>query len=312
MGKVERRHSPGCCDALARDGVVLADDDVRWDARGCCARAVALLDEATTSCAPRTTSTRCPGTLACDSARSLLNRVWTGDPAFPGGDFPGTLAVRRATRVAAGGYDGDVMFEEPGADADDRGGGRDGALSRRSLRAQAPADRAGTSPRGGRGRPTTTLRSRPAWPLLLSVIPAAAVAAARRRHRALGLAAAAVALTAEVGRRRAGGGAHFSATSSLLAPAWAVERGVRRLARRRAKAQRRGDVRRQPHRALGQLPTRAVACGRAAVDLAPGREPGDGLVGSVAERGDAGTAAAAEGDRAAASPRSRCRPRRST
>jgi hypothetical protein len=41
----------------------------------------------------------------------LLNRVFTGDPAFPVGDFPGTLAVRRDTFLRSGAYDGDALFE---------------------------------------------------------------------------------------------------------------------------------------------------------------------------------------------------------
>lgn len=46
-----------------------------------------------------------------DTARSLLNRVFTGDPTFPVGDFPGTLAVRREAFRASGTYDGDALFE---------------------------------------------------------------------------------------------------------------------------------------------------------------------------------------------------------
>jgi hypothetical protein len=46
-----------------------------------------------------------------DTARSLLNRVFSGDLEFPIGDFPGTLAVRRRALLATGGYDGDALFE---------------------------------------------------------------------------------------------------------------------------------------------------------------------------------------------------------
>ena len=42
---------------------------------------------------------------ACwDTGRMLLNRV-------TGGDWPGTLGVRRSALVATGGYDGRAMFE---------------------------------------------------------------------------------------------------------------------------------------------------------------------------------------------------------
>src|SRR4029079_2928969 len=46
-----------------------------------------------------------------DAARSLLNRVHSGDRELGSGDFPGTLGVRREAFVACGGYDGDVIFE---------------------------------------------------------------------------------------------------------------------------------------------------------------------------------------------------------
>ncbi len=39
-----------------------------------------------------------------DSGRMLLNRI-------SGGDWPGTLGVRRSRLQATGGYDGSVMFE---------------------------------------------------------------------------------------------------------------------------------------------------------------------------------------------------------
>lgn len=60
----------------------------------------------------------------------------------------------------------------------------------------------------------------------VSVAPLGALAVARRAAAPAGAAAAAVVALAEVGRRRAGGAAVFPATSSLLAPGWALERGL--------------------------------------------------------------------------------------
>ena len=95
--------------AARSQGVVIADDDVRWD-REALERAAALLD-GDDLVRPQNFFDPLPWHARLDSARSLLNRVWTGDRAFPRGDFPGTLVVRRASFLATGGYDGDVMFE---------------------------------------------------------------------------------------------------------------------------------------------------------------------------------------------------------
>ena len=54
-----------------------------------------------------------------DTARSLLNRVFTGDPTFPVGDFPGTLAVRRERLPRQRRLRRRRAVREPGADADD-------------------------------------------------------------------------------------------------------------------------------------------------------------------------------------------------
>jgi hypothetical protein len=89
--------------------VVLADDDVRYDAAALC-RVADLLDEAHLV-RPQNYFDELPWHARWDTARTLLNRVFTGDPEFPVGDFPGTLAVRRSAFLAADGYDGDVLFE---------------------------------------------------------------------------------------------------------------------------------------------------------------------------------------------------------
>ena len=60
----------------------------------------------------------------------------------------------------------------------------------------------------------------------LAVLPLVAWALARRRRRQVGLAAVSVVLLAEAGRRRAGGTAVFPRSASLFAPLWVVERSV--------------------------------------------------------------------------------------
>ena len=80
--------------------VVIADDDVRYD-DAALRRVVSLLDHAELV-RPQNFFDPCPWHARWDCARTLLNRAL-------GGDYPGTLAVRRAAVPA--GYDGDVLFE---------------------------------------------------------------------------------------------------------------------------------------------------------------------------------------------------------
>ncbi|WP_161604977.1 glycosyltransferase, partial [Cellulomonas massiliensis] len=82
--------------------VVVADDDVRYDALAL-TRVAALLDTADVVL-PQNAFDPLPWHARWDSARSLVNRGL-------GGDWPGTLAVRRSTLLRAGGYDGHVLFE---------------------------------------------------------------------------------------------------------------------------------------------------------------------------------------------------------
>ena len=89
--------------ALAREElVVIADDDVRWERDGL-ERLVGLL-EGCTLVRPQNVFAELPWHARWDTARSLLNRA-------VGADYPGTYGVRRSAFLAAGGYDGDVLFE---------------------------------------------------------------------------------------------------------------------------------------------------------------------------------------------------------
>ena len=89
--------------------IVIADDDVRYDPQAL-RRVAGLLDEADLV-RPQNYFDDLPWHARWDTGRSLLNRVFTGDPTFPVGDFPGTLAVRRSAFLASGAYDGDSLFE---------------------------------------------------------------------------------------------------------------------------------------------------------------------------------------------------------
>ena len=123
----------------ANELVVLADDDVRY-APATLRRTVALLAEADLV-RPQNYFDELPWHARWDTARSLLNRVFTGDPTFPVGDFPGTLAVRRSALLAVGGYDGDALFENLELMRTIRRRRRKGGDAARSLRPAAAAER---------------------------------------------------------------------------------------------------------------------------------------------------------------------------
>ncbi|HET6830236.1 MAG TPA: glycosyltransferase [Solirubrobacterales bacterium] len=225
------RHSPnGKVDgvltgiaAAAHERIVIADDDVRWE-RGTLAVALRRLAGAELVRPQNYFHPLC-WHARWDSARSLLNRVVTGDREFPVGDFPGTLALRRSAVLAIGGYDGRALFEnlELMREVAAAGG-----------RVVTPLDL--YVPR----RPPTfahfrSQRLRQAyddWAMparlgaFLAVIPVLLGLLARGRRRAAAALAVAPAIIAEAGRRRAGGARHFPPSCSLLAPLWVGERAV--------------------------------------------------------------------------------------
>ena len=221
MGKVN-----GVITGLRECGaerVVIADDDVRYDA-ATLRRAMDLLDDADLV-RPQNYFDELPWHARWDTARSLLNRACTGDREFPVGDFPGTLAVRRSTFFRARAYDGEALFENLELMRTMRAGGG---------RVLTPLDLyvARRPPSASHFR---TQRVRQAYddfamPLrigsFLAAGPLIGALATRRRWGALGSAGLAAIAVAELGRRRAGGRSRFPASSSLLAPAWIGERAL--------------------------------------------------------------------------------------
>src|SRR5918997_1355888 len=87
--------------ATTAERVVVADDDVRYDGAAL-ARAVALLDHADVV-VPQNVYDALPWHARWDTGRALLNRAF-------GGDFPGTLTLRRSA-LGPDGYDARVLFE---------------------------------------------------------------------------------------------------------------------------------------------------------------------------------------------------------
>jgi hypothetical protein len=200
----------------SHEAVIIADDDVRYDEAGLREMAEQL------TCAdvvrPQNYFRPLPWHAYLDTARVLLNRV-------SGGDWPGTLGVRRSVLVRTGGYDGNVLFEN--------------LELMRTVTAAGGTEAVAFGLYVRRLPPTTShywsQRVRQAYdefarPVRLAVWLSVAPAAV-----ALGLsggwvwfipAVAAAVVAAEAGRRKAAGRRVFPVATSLAAPLWIVERAV--------------------------------------------------------------------------------------
>lgn len=195
--------------------IVIADEDVRYG-DAALGRIADLLDEYDLV---RPQNFFAPLSLPArwDTARTLLIRA-------VGRDFPGTLAVRRSTFIAFGGYAGDVVFENLELLRTAEAAGARVASCPGLYVRRLPPGRA----HFGRQRVRYAYESlaQPSrMALELCIAPGTAILLTKRRSALAGCAIAA-AVAAETGRRRAGGRAIFPATSSLLAPGWVIERGI--------------------------------------------------------------------------------------
>jgi Glycosyl transferase family 2 len=203
--------------------VILADDDVRYDP-STLRRTVALLEGADLV-RPQNYFDEMPWHARWDTARSLLNRVFTGDPTFPVGDFPGTLAVRRSALLATGGYDGDALFENLELMRTICAAGGTVVTPLDLYVARRPPSASHFLSQ--RVRQAYDDFAIPARIGAFLVLPPFAVHSSRRGrvHRLL-IGALASMVLAEIGRRRAGGATRFPPSGSLLAPAWMAERSL--------------------------------------------------------------------------------------
>ena len=221
---------PGCVTPMGKVGgvltgvrlarherVIIGDDDVFYTPESL-ARVVDLLEEGAHVVRPQNYFDPLPWHALWDTGRTLLNRLW-------GGDWPGTLGVRRSALLATGGYDGDAMFEnlELVRTVRAAGGVEEAPLDLFVLR-HPPDSRHFFSQRVRQAY--DELARPPRMILSLAVLPLAVVLAARGRWKTLAAGTGTISALAELGRRRAGGREVFSAAASLLAPAWVAERAV--------------------------------------------------------------------------------------
>ena len=202
--------------AASHERVVLADDDVRYDDEAL--DRMELLLAGADLVRPQNYFDPLPWHARWDMARSLLNRAF-------GGDFPGTLGVRRSRFLAAGGYDADCLFENLELIRTIEAAGGTTVTPLDLYVRRLPSDAAHFwSQRVRQAYDDFALPLRMA--VELAVLPITLALLVRRRFVALLAGAVGVAATAEAGRRRAGGTRRFPASCSLLAPIWVAERAV--------------------------------------------------------------------------------------
>lgn len=205
---------------LARhDAVVIADDDVRYTFP--VLKELLRRLEGAALVVPQNFFLSHPWHARVDTARTLVNRAL-------GGDYPGTVAVSRRVLLDAGGYDGDVLFEN--LELMRTVGAAGGEVVR------APEIFVGRVP------PSTAhfarQRVRQAYDDFaqpgrlvaeLLLLPALVALGLRRivpRRAALAAVAGVAVAVAEVGRRRGGGARFFPRFAALWAPVWMLERAV--------------------------------------------------------------------------------------
>ena len=200
----------------SHDRIVIADDDVRYEPQAL-GRLVDMLDDADVI-RPQNYFEPQPWHACWDTARILLNRM-------TGGDWPGTLAVRRSILAETGGYDGGVLFENLELVRTVLAAGGTEAVPLDLFVRRRPPD--ATHFWSQRVRQAYDELARPvrlaAW---LSVLPLILTLVLTGRWRVLALLLASTVGLAECGRWRGGGRAVFPLSASLLAPAWIAERGI--------------------------------------------------------------------------------------
>jgi hypothetical protein len=202
-------------DLATNERLIIGDDDVRYDETSL-RQVIDLLDNASVV-RPQNYFDPLPWHARWDSARSLIARM-------TGGDWPGTLAVRRSVLLATNGYNGDTLFENLELVRTVRAaGGAERVAGNVFVRRLPPDARHFFSQRVRQaydefGRPGRLL-----WQLVL--LPAAGVLALKRPRWLAALGALSI-LVAEAGRRRDGADRVFPPSTSLFAPFWLAERAI--------------------------------------------------------------------------------------
>jgi hypothetical protein len=199
-------------DQASHPRVLIADDDVRYsdDDLGEVERRLAEADVVR----PQNVFTEWPWHAWWDTGRTLIARA-------TGGDWPGTIAVRRDVLRDIGGYAGDVMFENLElVRTVQAAGGRELVALDLVVPRHPPSSRHFLRQRVRQAYDELARPGRLA--VQLALLPLALLGG----RRAVATMLVGSIVVAEVGRRRAGGRTHFPAHTVLAAPVWVAERSV--------------------------------------------------------------------------------------
>ena len=196
--------------------LIIADDDVRYDHTSL-SRVAAALDEVDVA-RPQNYFAPLPWHARWDTSRMLLNRM-------TGGDWPGTLAVRRSVLRATGGYDGNAMFENLElVRTVVAAGGREAIFPDIYVERRPSTARHFWSQRI---RQAYDEIARPRRLLVqLAALPIAVTLAIAGHWLVIALIGTTLVALAELGRRRGGATRVFPFSASLCAPLWVAERAV--------------------------------------------------------------------------------------
>jgi len=201
--------------AALHDEVIIADDDVRYR-RTELTRMLALM-QTHDVVRPQNFFDPLPWHARWDTARTLLNRL--GD-----GDWPGTLGVRRSMLLTAGGYSGDVLFENLELVRTMRAAGGREAVPLDLFVARRPPEAAHFLSQRSRQAYDEWARPR-RFAAQLALLPAGVLIGRQGPGWLLAAAIGAMA-AAEIGRRAGRGRAVFPPSSALWTPLWLAERAV--------------------------------------------------------------------------------------
>lgn len=196
--------------------IIIADDDVRYDEESL--RRVTNALGASDVVRPQNYFVPLPWHARWDTGRILINRM-------TGGDWPGTLGIRRSVLRATGGYDGRAMFENLElVRTVCAAGGREASLLDTFVERRPPTTRHFLSQRLRQAydefaRPPRMLAQ-------LAVLPLAILSVMSIGWWTIAAGALIIAGVAEMGRHRANGTQVFKMSASLFAPAWIAERAI--------------------------------------------------------------------------------------
>lgn len=203
--------------AARHEHIIVADDDVRYR-RAELERMLTLLQHFEVV-RPQNIFRPQPWHARWDTARSLLNRL-------AGGDWPGTLGVRRSVLLDAGGYSGDVLFENlEMVRTIKAAGGREAVPLDLFVMRRPPPARHFLSQRVRQAYDEWARPSR--FAAQLALLPGGLLLLLLGRPAALIAAAACGVAAAEFGRRKGGGRRAFSPSSAARIEGLVTPRKVR-------------------------------------------------------------------------------------